>query len=129
MEQRSPKLDRQNGLKIYLIKFYTMLTCYPPRGDTRKMTKTKQPHSHQSHKEVLLRLKREKGHLAKVIQMIEEEEACLKISQQLYAVEKALTQAKKNIIHDHIEHCLEATDNHKKQNANFKEFKEITKHL
>ena len=32
--------------------------------------------------------------------MIDEEEGCLKIAQQLYAVEKAITQAKKNIIHD-----------------------------
>lgn len=90
------------------------------------MSKTKQ---HHSHKDVLLRLKRVKGHLAKVIQMIEEEEGCLKISQQLYAVEKAMTQAKKNIIHDHIEHCLESTSNKDKQASNLEEFKEITKYL
>ncbi len=93
------------------------------------MTKTKQ---HHSHKDVLLRLKRVQGHLAKVIQMIDEKEGCLKISQQLYAVEKAIIQAKKNIIHDHIEHCLEdpAIKNNKdKQTSNLKEFKEITKYL
>ena len=40
------------------------------------MTELKQ---HQSHKDVLLRLKKAHGHLAKVIRMIEEEEGCLKI--------------------------------------------------
>jgi DNA-binding FrmR family transcriptional regulator len=82
---------------------------------------------HASHKGIILRLKKAHGHLAKVIQMIEEEEKCLKISQQLFAVEKAITQAKKHIIHDHIDHCLEDSTNNKKKNLN--EFKEITKYL
>lgn len=87
------------------------------------MTKIKQ-HHHESHKEIIARLKRVQGHLAKVISMIEQEEKCVKISQQLFAVEKAITQAKKIIIHDHIEHCLE--DGKK---SDLKEFKEITKYL
>ncbi len=83
---------------------------------------------HTSHKGIILRLKKANGHLAKVIQMMEDEEKCLKISQQLYAVEKAITQAKKAVIHDHIEHCLE--ENHGKRKKNdLAEFKEITKYL
>ena len=81
---------------------------------------------HESHKGVLLRLKKASGHLAKVIKMMEEEEGCLKVTQQLFAVEKAITQAKKIIIHDHIDHCLEEYDS-KLHDA--KEFKEITKYL
>ena len=57
-----------------------------------------------------------------------EKEKCLKISQQLYAVEKAITQAKKAIIHDHIEHCLEESNGKSKKN-DLNEFKEITKYL
>lgn len=90
------------------------------------MTELKQ---HQSHKDVLLRLKKAYGHLAKVIRMIEEEEGCLKISQQLFAVEKAITQAKKNVIHDHIEHCLDDNSSKKSKEKELKEFKEITKYL
>lgn len=90
------------------------------------MTELKQ---HQSHKDVLLRLKKAHGHLAKVIRMIEEEEGCLKISQQLFAVEKAITQTKKNVIHDHIEHCLEDNSSKKSKEKDLKEFKEITKYL
>lgn len=89
----------------------------------------KTTHQHESHKGVQIRLKKASGHLNKVIQMIEEGEPCLKISQQLYAVEKAITQAKKNIIHDHIEHCLDHADSTKKSGVNFDEFKEITKYL
>ena len=81
---------------------------------------------HESHKGILLRLKKANGHLAKVIKMMEEEEGCLKITQQLFAVEKAITQAKKIIIHDHIDHCLEEYDS-KLHDA--QEFKEITKYL
>jgi DNA-binding FrmR family transcriptional regulator len=90
------------------------------------MTTTKQTFSH---KDTHSRLKRAHGHLAKIIQMIEDEEGCLKISQQLLAVEKAIIQAKKNIIHEHIEHCLETTNVKDKQVSNLKEFKEITKYL
>ncbi len=90
------------------------------------MTDEKQ---HASHKEIILRLKRAHGHLAKVIQMIESEDSCLRISQQLFAVEKAITQAKKNVIHDHIEHCLEDGTIAKIKKNDLKEFKEITKYL
>lgn len=86
----------------------------------------KETAQHQSHKSVVLRLKKANGHLAKVIKMIEDQEKCLHISQQLFAVEKAITQAKKLIIHDHIEHCLEEGSNKK---SDIEEFKEITKYL
>jgi len=35
--------------------------------------------------------------------MIETQRPCLDVAQQLYAVEKAIAQAKKTLIHDHIE--------------------------
>ncbi len=82
-----------------------------------------------AHKEVLLRLKKAHGHLAKVISMIEAREKCLDISQQLYAVEKAITTAKKMIIHEHIEHCLEDHGQQSSAMNQIKEFKEITKYL
>lgn len=63
-------------------------------------------HIHDSHPKVLKRLKRASGHLRHVIEMIETEESCLKISLQLQAVEKAILVAKRALIHDHIDHCL-----------------------
>ena len=94
---------------------------------TNKQVKTNK-HVHD-HKEVLLRLKKAHGHLAKVISMIEAQEKCLNISQQLYAVEKAITTAKKMIIHEHIEHCLEDQGQQSSNINQIKEFKEITKYL
>ena len=38
--------------------------------------------------------------------MIESERSCLDIAQQLHAVEKAIAQAKKTLIYDHLDHCL-----------------------
>lgn len=82
--------------------------------------------THSSHEEVRKRLKRAAGHLNKVISMIEENEKCIDISMQLHAVVKALVEAKKTIIHDHIEHCLSEEN----LNVNdLKEFKEIAKYL
>ena len=94
----------------------------------KKQAKKQQPHQHD-HQDVLLRLKKANGHLAKVIRMIEDKEKCLAISQQLYAVEKAISLAKKKIIHEHIEHCLDDHDSKTNDTNQIREFKEITKYL
>jgi DNA-binding FrmR family transcriptional regulator len=61
---------------------------------------------HTTHPHILKRLNRAQGHLTSVITMIEEGRPCLDLAQQLHAVESALTNAKRELIHDHIEHCL-----------------------
>ncbi len=60
---------------------------------------------HASHPDIIKRLKRAAGHLKSTIQMLEDEKACLDIAQQLHAVEKAITNAKRTLIHDHLDHC------------------------
>ncbi len=90
------------------------------------------PHRH--HDDIAKRLKRAEGHLRSIIQMIEDEKSCLDIAQQMYAVEKAITQAKRTLIQDHIDHCLEDTlqkPGKKDETAKdaLSEFKEITKYL
>ncbi len=65
------------------------------------------PHIHASHPALISRLKRADGHLRAVIAMLEAGKPCLDIAQQLQAVEKAVTNAKRVLIHDHIDHCLE----------------------
>ena len=62
---------------------------------------------HQSHPEITKRLKRAEGHLRSVIAMIEAGKPCVELSQQLHAVESSVAKAKKKLIHDHIEHCLD----------------------
>lgn len=61
---------------------------------------------HASHPDVVKRLKRAEGHLKSIIAMIEAERPCLDIAQQMHAVEKAVQQAKRTLIHDHLDHCL-----------------------
>lgn len=87
--------------------------------------------THAAHPDVLKRLKRAQGHLKSIIAMLEEERGCLEIAQQLQAVEKAITNAKKTLVHDHIDHCLEHTvrDGSISADDAISEFKEITKYL
>ena len=88
-------------------------------------------HLHQSHPEIVKRLKRAHGHLRSVIEMIETGRPCLDISQQLHAVEKAIGQAKRTLIQDHLDHCLEETVGPlpRQRRRSIDEFKEITKYL
>jgi DNA-binding FrmR family transcriptional regulator len=88
-------------------------------------------HIHQSHEAIIKRLKRADGHLRSIITMIEEGRECVDIAQQLHAVEKAVCQAKRTLIQDHIDHCLEDTMEAvaKGERASLEEFKQITKYL
>ena len=86
---------------------------------------------HQSHPEIVKRLRRAEGHLRRVVAMVEEGRSCLDLAQQLHAVEKAIGEAKKTLIHDHIDHCLEQAVGPMPCDARgpLEEFKEITKYL
>ncbi|TRC97976.1 metal-sensing transcriptional repressor [Mesorhizobium sp. WSM4303] len=65
--------------------------------------------THQSHPAIVKRLKRAQGHLAAVLSMFEAHRSCVDLAQQLHAVESAISSAKRELIHDHIEHCLTDT--------------------
>ena len=90
-----------------------------------------QDHAHETHPDIVKRLKRADGHLKGIIEMIETGRPCLDIAQQLHAVEKAIAQAKKTLIQDHLDHCLEDVVGPlaKGQRQSIDEFKEITKYL
>ncbi|MDF1801341.1 metal-sensing transcriptional repressor [Thalassovita sp.] len=85
------------------------------------MTKS---HTHASHPKVVSRLKRAEGHLRSVIAMIEEGRPCLDVAQQLQAVESAIRNAKQELIHDHMDHCLDADDSQDRS-----ELKAISRYL
>jgi DNA-binding FrmR family transcriptional regulator len=86
---------------------------------------------HASHPGIVSRLKRAHGHLASVIQMIEAERPCVDLAQQLHAVERAIANAKRELIQDHIDHCLEDATGRggRAANAALTEFKALTKYL
>jgi DNA-binding FrmR family transcriptional regulator len=87
--------------------------------------------THSSHSDIIKRLKRAEGHLKSIIIMLEEERGCLDIAQQLQAVQNAVGSAKKVLVHDHIDHCLEHAVRDGTHSAvdTIKEFKAITKYL
>ena len=86
---------------------------------------------HTSHPAIIQRLKRAAGHLGSIVTMLEEGRDCLAIAQQLQAVEKAVVNAKKALVHDHVDHCLEHAVRGKARSADatIREFKDITKYL
>ncbi|WP_163273083.1 metal-sensing transcriptional repressor [Chelativorans alearense] len=86
---------------------------------------------HSTHPAIVKRLKRAEGHLRSVVAMIEGGRPCLELAQQLHAVEKAICQAKKTLIRDHLDHCLgdAAKALPAGQQRSIAEFKEITKYL
>jgi DNA-binding FrmR family transcriptional regulator len=84
---------------------------------------------HQTHPQILLRLKRAEGHLRAVIAMMESWRECLDLAQQLHAVEAAIANAKRELIHDHIENCLEAPGAAAEARELLEELKAIAKYL
>lgn len=89
---------------------------------------TKQ-HIHSSHPDIVKRLKRANGHLQSVIAMIEGNRPCTDVAQQLHAVEKAILQAKRTLIQDHIDHCLDEAVSGTGDTSTLADFKAITKYL
>lgn len=89
------------------------------------------PHTHDSHPAVIQRLKKAHGHLNSTIDMLIAGRSCLDIAQQLQAVEKAVQQAKKTLVQDHLDHCLDGLVGPlgKEQQRALEEFKEITRYL
>lgn len=88
-------------------------------------------HPHASHPDIVKRLKRAEGHLRSLIAMIEDERPCLHLAQQLHAVEHAVSNAKRELIRDHIDHCLEDVvgAGGKGAKSALEEFKQLSKYL
>ena len=62
--------------------------------------------------------------------MIENERPCVEIAQQLFAVERAIAEAKGALIQEHTDYCLHAAlDNWESAAVVRLEFKEIIKYL
>jgi DNA-binding FrmR family transcriptional regulator len=86
---------------------------------------------HESHPGIIKRLTRVYGHMASVIRMIEEGRPCVDLAQQLHAVEKAVGNAKRELVQDHMEHCLGdgvGKSGNEAKNA-MNEFKALAKYL
>ena len=83
---------------------------------------------HGSHPDIIKRLRRAEGHLRSVIAMMEEGRHCLDLAQQIHAVEAAISKAKRELIQDHIENCLEDGSS-RETKASLAELKQLAKYL
>jgi uncharacterized protein len=83
------------------------------------------------HAAIAKRLKRANGHLETIIEMVEQGRPCAQIAQQLQAVEGAIENAKKALIHDHIGHSLDKSlkASGVKGQALLRDFRLIAKYL
>lgn len=88
-------------------------------------------HSHPGYVSVAKRLKRASGHLQNVIAMVESDRECIDIAQQLHAVERAVAAAKRALVHQHLDHCLDDALLGQPQAVRvaMADFKDITKYL
>jgi DNA-binding FrmR family transcriptional regulator len=86
---------------------------------------------HHRHPEIITRLRRAEGHLRSTIEMLINVRSCLDVAQQLQAVESAVANARKILIQEHIDHCLEHAAGHIPTESRelLKEFKAVTKFL
>ena len=80
---------------------------------------------HASHPKITARLKRAHGHLASILTMLDDDRSCVDVAQQLHAVENAISNAKRELVNDHIEHCLDEMQRVDAVN----EFKALSKYL
>lgn len=88
-------------------------------------------HTHASHPAIIKRLRKASGHLTSTIEMMAQGRTCLDVAQQLQAVEKAIQQAKKTLIQNHLDHCLDDLVGplDVDQRHAMDEFREITRYL
>jgi uncharacterized protein len=61
---------------------------------------------HDSHPEIMARLKQVHGHIGGILTMLGEGRPCADLAQQLQAVESVIRSAKRTLVQDHMEHCI-----------------------
>jgi DNA-binding FrmR family transcriptional regulator len=63
-------------------------------------------HTKTSKDNVLHRLKIARGHLEKIIKMVEADEYCIDVLTQSKAVQSALAKADASLLENHLSHCV-----------------------
>ena len=85
----------------------------------------------ESNASIVKRLRRAEGHLKSIIVMLEGGRSTVDIAQQLLAVGNAVTNARKMLVHDHINDCLESAvrDDGRTSRPGIQELQAIAKYL
>jgi DNA-binding FrmR family transcriptional regulator len=77
--------------------------------------------------QIVHRLKIAKGHLEKVIKMVEEGAYCIDIVHQLIAIQSALRNADEKILENHLKTCVSDSIKKGKSDEAVKEVMEVLK--
>lgn len=80
-----------------------------------------------SKEKLLHRLKISKGHLEKVIQMVEKDEYCIDVVHQLLAIQSALKNADELILENHLKTCVSDSIKAGRSDEAIKEVMEVLK--
>ena len=86
---------------------------------------------HESHPEIIARLKQAQGQIGSIVAMMVEGRSCMELAQQLQAAESIIHLAKRTLIQDHMEHCIAdaASEGGKAAREAMTEFKALSKYL
>ncbi len=76
---------------------------------------------------IVKRLKTARGHLRRVIKMVEEGEYCIDVLQQSLAVQAALKRADEEILADHLSNCVKGALSGEEKDKQLKEILEVFK--
>lgn len=74
---------------------------------------------------IIKRLKTARGHLRRVIKMVEEGEYCVDVLQQSLAVQAALKRTDEEILADHLTHCVRGALSGEEKDKQLEEILEI----
>ena len=77
--------------------------------------------------QIIHRLKISKGHLEKVIQMVEKDEYCIDIVHQLLAIQSALKNVDELILENHLKTCVADSIKNGESDEAIKEVMEVLK--
>lgn len=81
----------------------------------------------QNQQEIVKRLRIARGHLRKVIKMVEDEDYCIDILQQSIAIQNALKRADEEILAGHLTHCVKGVLSGQEKDKQLAEILEIFK--
>lgn len=86
---------------------------------------------HASHPPIIRSLKQAQGQLEALMAMFAEGRSCPELAQQLQAVESIVRNAKRTLIHDHMEHCIADASTSGAMSADeaLRQFKALAKYL
>lgn len=78
-----------------------------------------------THERIVHRLKIARGHLDKVIQMMEDDTYCIDVMHQLLAVEKGLKETGNVLLENHLKGCVASAIKKGKADESIKEIMEV----